>query len=164
MMIKKIKITETTTIQYYETVMNTEKASSVKCPRPPVPAFLADCREFGRYTFEAIDLPADWKGSVQISITEFAFRYVENGSFGVVLTFVKKVDNYKTPMVIKSPVLWEGSLPPDMVNKIFQIQQHAKDFINGKRAQRDMIDDVTLDGSHVKNGQIIVDFSTGEIL
>lgn len=158
MNITKIKLNLIETIICYVTDKDkTEKSITLKCSQPRLPVFTKAFAEIIPLIVQMIDLPAHWDYAdtaiteIKIDRTEKATKYHA--------TLLRKHQWFTSAITVKTPSFSVEQMVGDLEYKLIRIQEHASDFIAGKRGQRDMFADEKVDMTIST-----IDPETGEIL
>lgn len=158
MNITKIKFDgNETTICYANHAGVTENVTTLKCGKPRSPKFTKAFYEIIPFVVRMLNLPNDWEydgtdiKEIDISKTDKKSHYR--------ITLLRKHPWFKTPLVIKTPIFVDDQMVDNLDFKLVRLQEHAIDFINGKREQTDMFEDespiITLSTVDTETGEII---------
>jgi len=140
MKIKKIKLLgSSTVIHFHQDENNVEQITKFKCSQVGAPAFTTDCILLVRFAIERLGLPSEWIGNCEVFFDEIIFvDGVEAQSQGFKLVFLYRVEELNQFCKIQTPIFYEDNLQGAVLAKIDRIKEHAINYINGKRAQRDI--------------------------
>ena len=156
MNITKIKFNANeTTISYEQEVDSTENNTTLKCAKPRDPAFTKAVEEISPLVIKMLGLPDDWQYDLTF-VQEIALNHSDKSTHYRV-TLLRKHSWFLTPIVIKSPSFTHDQMPEPLEFKLQRIQEHAREFIRGKREQKDLFGDSKITFS-------TVDPETGEII
>jgi len=140
MKINKIKFQgSSTVIQFQEDENNVEQITKFKCSQAGVPAFITDCTLLVRFAIERLGLPSAWIGNSEIFLDEIIFvDGIEAQCQGFRLVFLYRIEELNQFIKIQTPIFYQDNLQGAVIAKMDRIKEHAVNYINGKRAQRDI--------------------------
>lgn len=152
MKILKIKINDELVLIEYKKRSNAENGGynkfTIESKEIPSPDFKLNLQELAIYVPMMYDLPTEYAEDMVVLGVSFSYRG-ENEIMGATVTAKKSVSSSNSPALFHTPFTLSGSgedmpmpdskfLPVAMVEILEKLQDNAKDFINGERAQQNL--------------------------
>lgn len=137
-MIEKIKIKgQETEVFYFINASTTEKTTKVYSAEQRAPEFTKTLDELVPKILKFLELPLHFAGNDNV-IKEVGFYSID----GLVTHLYAKLkihtDDFLGNLELKTPLLWNKQIG----SSLSELITHAENFINGKRAQRDLFIDI----------------------
>ena len=147
----KIKIGEPETeITYFNGDTLTDVKTKVRSAQQRDPRFSITLQELIPLVRDFLQLPKEWNIFEDVIIRQIEFTQTESMGDGVRFVLAKKMAKLNSPLIISSPLLYNSDKIPAVAHlgraafvKLERLKEHAKDFIAGKRAQRQLLPDVS---------------------
>ncbi len=109
----------------------------------PHPTFVAALRAFIGPVLKLCELPHTWGGEA-LAVTGLSITHEEERGRGLVVTCQRSLADAPAPLVFNTPYLPEDagehgqSLPDELVEALDAVEDAARRFLNGERAQGDL--------------------------
>lgn len=152
MRVLKIKMNDDTVLIEYKKKSNSENGGynkfTIESKEQASPEFKLNLQELSIFVPMMYDLPTEYAEDMKVLGVTFSYRG-DDEVMGATVSAKRPVSTSNSPAIFHTPMTFSSSgsdmplpdskfLPEAMVEILEKLQDNAKDFINGERAQTNM--------------------------